>query len=332
MKFSQAGGNTQVLKALSGMVDSGHVPHAIMFSEKDGGGAFRVAMAFLQYLYCSNRTAGDSCGTCLSCNKVSKLIHPDIHFIFPTKSGSVSENYIRNFRELAVSNPDFTEQDMMDSLGVDVKNVLIPVSEAKALLETMSLSSLEGSYKSAVILYPEKMNADTGNKLLKLVEEPPASTQFVFITHAPEKVLKTISSRCQRFTVQPPAASSLCAVAFPDPALFYDYLNALLSGKLYPALEISERIAALPSRESAKAFCRFAVSRLRDIFLLQQGMDSLVADPEPVRKQASSCRRTFARTASSAFDNAVRLIDRNVNMKLVFTDLTDRLFFEITRK
>ena len=55
MTFSQVQGNEEVKKVLAGMVDAGRVPHAILFHEDDGGGAFPLALSFLQYLFCKHR-------------------------------------------------------------------------------------------------------------------------------------------------------------------------------------------------------------------------------------------------------------------------------------
>ena len=98
MRFADVGSNPGVLRTLAGMVDSGRIPHAILFSEPDGGPAFATALAFLQYLYCGNRSSGDSCGSCPACNRISKLIHPDVHFIFPTAGGLVSEQFMDSRR------------------------------------------------------------------------------------------------------------------------------------------------------------------------------------------------------------------------------------------
>ena len=91
MKFADIQGNAPLVDALRSMVDRGRIPHAILFHEDDGCGAFPIILAFLQYLYCTGRTQ-DSCGTCPSCNKVAKLIHPDIHFVYPVASAKTSSD------------------------------------------------------------------------------------------------------------------------------------------------------------------------------------------------------------------------------------------------
>ena len=87
MKFSEVIGNTDVKKVLSSMADSGRVAHAMLMYENEGCGAVALALAYVQYLNCSNPQDGDSCGQCPSCRQMSKLIHPDVHFVFPANKG-----------------------------------------------------------------------------------------------------------------------------------------------------------------------------------------------------------------------------------------------------
>ena len=312
MTFSDIRGNDEVKQALQGMVESAKVPHAILFHEEDGGGAFPMTVAFLDSLYGGNP-------------RVSKLIHPDVHFIFPTAAGCLSEQYMESFRKVALENPFFTEKEMTESLGLEGRNLLIPVVEANHLLETLSLSALEGGYRSVVVFLPEKMNAEAANKLLKVIEEPPAKTQFVLISHNPENLLQTIASRCQRIRIVPGRVAG-AGVSPAGEGLLSDLMSALISKDLLEAVEVGEGIAALPSRENVKAFCKFASERMRQVFLVQQGMDALGDGTGDVALWASKCLKTFPRLALEAFSRASQLVDRNVNAKIVFTDLVGRLY------
>ena len=327
MTFAQVPGNQEVKQALIGMVDVGRVPHAILFHEDDGGGAFPLALAFLQYLYCRHRSGGDSCGQCPSCGKIAKLIHPDVHFVFPTAAGVLSEQYMEPLRRLVAEHPAFTEAELLEALGLEGKIPMIAVAESRRLLEKLSLSALEGGYRAVVIYLPERMNAEAANRLLKMIEEPPQQTQFLLISHQVEKVLTTISSRCQRIRIRPSGAAA--ETAFADAGLLDELMTALLGKDLLGALEVSERIAALPSRESAKAFCIFAADRLRQMFLCQQGVQGLGDCPPEVRSWAGRCRKTFPRQALEVLDRAMTLIGRNVNLKILFADMADRLYLLI---
>lgn len=327
MRFAQLKGNDEVIKALEGMVASGRVPHALLFAEDDGGGAFPLCIAFLQLLYCSHAHDGDSCGECPACNKIGKLIHPDVHIIFPTDAGKTSIQYLAPLRKLYEENPNFTEMELYKAIGLDAKNSLIAVGEAKQLLSDLSLTALEGGYRSVIIYLPEKMNAEAANRLLKIIEEPPLQTQFLLITHRSERLLPTISSRCQFIRVRP--AEQKKTGDFADTAIFDELMSALLARNLLTCIEIGERLAALPSREDAKAFCRYAAQQFRQIFLCQQGLDSLLdadADKQKIASWAKSCPKSFSRGGLGVMDRSCSLIDRNVNLKILFTDMADRLY------
>ena len=327
MTFAQVQGNEDVKQALVGMVDSGRIPHAILFHEDDGGGAFPLALAFLQYLFCRDRHDGDSCGVCPSCGKIAKLIHPDVHFVFPTAAGVLSEQYMEPLRKLVAERPDFREAELADALGIEGKNSMIAVTESRRLLEKLSLSALEGGWRAVVIYLPERLNAEAANRLLKMIEEPPAQTQFLLIAHQLERVLTTISSRCQRIRIRP--AGEAAGPVFADADLLDELMSALLGRNLPDALEVSERIASLPSREQAKAFCTFAADRFRQVFLAQQGVEGAGEISPQARAWAAKCRKTFPRQALEVMNRTQTLIGRNVNMKILFTDMADHLYLQI---
>lgn len=322
----------EIREVLRNMVDSGKLPHAIMLEERDGGGAMALTLSFLQYLYCRNRQGRQACGQCPSCNKISKLIHPDVHFIFPVNSSTCAD-YMGRWRELLLGNPDFTENDLSEHLEIEGKSAMIKVDEAKALLQALSFASLERGYRSVVVYLPEKMNKEAANRLLKIVEEPPVKTLFIFITHAPEQVLVTISSRCQHFSLfsGPVRGDSLAMSAEMD--LFRSLMQGLLAKDLYACLDIADSLAGLPSREKAKSFCKLAAENMRYIFLLQQGIGSLVQLEgdrlAECQDWAKRSRKAFPRHALEAFSRAQMLIGRNVNLKILFTDLVNGLYKNI---
>lgn len=361
MIFDSIRGNSDVKKALAGMVDSGRVPHALMLYENDGCGAMLFALGFLERL--------------MGSQKVQRLTHPDVHFVFPVTKGSkvstdkpTSESYMRYWNELVTSHPFFLESDVDEALGIEGKSSIIAVAEAKSILDKLSLGSLEGGYKAIVIYLPEKMNTETANRLLKSIEEPPEKTQFVFITHAPEKVLTTISSRCQGIRIGPMTRDEVRAVLEEqygkseeeaqaaaetsggsvgravlslsqtedegsESVLFRELMQALLSRDLVAALDAGDALASLPSREKAKSFCRYMGESLRKIFMLQQGMGSIAGvgskEADLYADFAARCRKTFVRQALPCLDDAMMLIERNVSQKILFCDMVNRLFLMI---
>ena len=311
MRFADVIGNERVARTLAAMADSGRVAHAMLMYENEGCGALALALAYVQYLNCSNPQGGDSCGECPSCRQMAKLIHPDVHFVFPVNKGPkssddkpTSESYIRYWRELATADPYFTEADLQKAIGIESKNGLIAVAEAKSIIGKLSLTAVADGYKAVIFYLPEKMNQETANRLLKMVEEPPVKTLFIFITHAPEKVLQTIFSRCQSIRVMPltkdesqrvkalkPLDDGGDHVLFMD--LFSELINAIVSRDLMGALECGETIAALESREKQKAFCTFAGDCIRKIFMTQKNLPQIAGIEPGVRKMRTGILYTI---------------------------------------
>ena len=351
MRFSEVIGNADVAKALVSMADTGRVAHAMLMYENEGCGALALALAYVQYLNCKNPQNGDSCGECPSCRQMAKLIHPDVHFVFPVNKGPktsddkpTSESYLKYWRELASANPYFVEADLQRAIGIESKNGLIAVAEAKQIISKLSLTAVADGYKAVIFYLPEKMNQETANRLLKMVEEPPVNTLFIFITHAPEKVLQTIFSRCQSVRVMPLSKDEQQKVQALSPIddkeeynifmdLFSDFMNSLVSRDLMGALECGETMAALESREKQKAFCTFASECLRKIFLLQQKLPQIAGVSEQetdfYTNMAGRCGKKFCSRSVADIEKVVAMFDRNVNSKILFTDLVNRMFLNI---
>lgn len=361
MTFGDIIGNKDAVAALQGMIREGRVPHAMMLYENDGCGAMAFALAFLGELFSSER-------------KVSGLIHPDVHYVYPVAAGSKvkekvdklrAELFLGYWRDLMKTNPYALESEVNDAFGIEGKQTVINNAEAKEILETVYLTPVEGGWKAVVVYLPEKMNVTTANRLLKAVEEPPEKTVFLMITHAPEKVLQTISSRCQalrilpnsreeiaealqgKFGIDPGEAAAAAQVAGGSVGVALRYLSdkedyegqmeifaglmeAIGSKDLNAALSYGGSLADLGSREKQKGFCIFAAENLRKIFLIQQNMTG-IAGMAPSEKGilegiASKCKKSFPRQALSCLDRARMLIDRNVSQKIVFCDLVGRLY------
>jgi DNA polymerase-3 subunit delta' len=305
---------TELLHTLCALVDAGKVPHAILLHEEDGGGAVPLALKFLEHLF------GEQEG-----GKISKLIHPDVQFVFPTVSSSKA--CLPAWRSLVLEHPRFRQEDLTAALGIEGKSALISVAEAKEILATLSLSALEGGWRAVLMYLPEKMNAEAANRLLKMVEEPPAMTQFVFVTHAPEKVLPTITSRCQRYRVMPEESGTDISANPEFAAILCAMFDAVVAKDLLALLGVSDRAAALPSRENVAEFCRYASAMLRQLFLQQQGLTALQgSQAAQMASYATALPKTFPRKALAAFDRALLLTGRNVNLKLVFTELAGSLY------
>jgi DNA polymerase III subunit delta' len=202
MDFSQIPGQKKTINKLLRSVHEERVSHAQILTGPEGCGKMALAIAYAMYISCENRTDHDSCGTCKSCAKYKKMIHPDLHFVFPVIKGKkatdpVSDNYIEEWRDFVKKSPYFTINNWLDSIEVGNAQGMIFASEASDIIKKLSLKSFESDFKIMIIWLPEKMHQSTANKLLKMIEEPPEKTLFLLVSEEPDKVIPTILSRCQ---------------------------------------------------------------------------------------------------------------------------------------
>ena len=203
MLFSEIIGQTHIKKHLTTSVDNGRVPHAQLFIGPEGSGTLPMAIAYAQYVLCSN-SDGENSQEGNACNlKFKNFSHPDLHFAFPVttndkiKRHPVSNHFLEEWRDLLTKQPYGNLFDWYKQLGVDNKQGQIGVDEAQDIIKSLALKSYEGGYKVMLIWMADKMNTAASNKLLKLIEEPPNKTVFILIAEEEEQIINTIRSRCQ---------------------------------------------------------------------------------------------------------------------------------------
>ena len=204
--FKDVIGQQVAKEKLKQEVREGRIPHAQLFCGPQGSGKLPLALAYARYLCCSNRNGEDACGTCPSCIKWNKLVHPDVHFMFPiVKSAKgkkeLCDDYIANWRHLLTTTPYFSLNHWLDEMGAENGQAIIYAKESDEITRKLSLKSVEGGYKITLVWLPEKLHEVCANKLLKLLEEPPEQTIFLLVSENPEMILPTILSRTQRFNV-----------------------------------------------------------------------------------------------------------------------------------
>jgi DNA polymerase-3 subunit delta' len=202
MDFSRIPGQKDTIGKLIQSVSGERISHAQLFTGPEGCGSLALAIAYARYVSCENRNETDSCGKCKSCQKYEKLIHPDLHFVFPVikdkkNNDPVSDTYIEQWRDFLRQNQFFTLNKWLDSIEVGNAQGLIFASEAAEIIRKLNLKSFESDYKIMIIWLPEKMHLSAANKLLKMIEEPPEKTLFILVSEEPDKVIPTIASRCQ---------------------------------------------------------------------------------------------------------------------------------------
>jgi DNA polymerase-3 subunit delta' len=375
MFFKDVIGQEDAKQRLIREVNEGKIPHARLFCGGEGIGKLPLAIAYARYLSCEHRSETDACGTCPNCMKYNKLAHPDLHFVFPVikkKSGkdTVSDDFLPEWRELLESTPYFNFGLWLKEMGAENQQAQIYVKESDEILRKLSLKSSQGGYKVMIIWLPEKMNVDCSNKLLKLLEEPPAQTVFLLVSEEPDRLLTTILSRTQRFQLHGISEQSIAdtlkqrfglqetdaqSIAHrsegnflkaletihlnEENRLFFELFVSLMrlsyQRKIREMKQWSETVAGL-GRERQKNFLAYCQRMIRENFIYNFKDPSLVYLSNE-EQNFSSRFSPFVneRNVMGIMDElseAQRHIEQNVNARMVFFDFSLKMIVLLVQK
>jgi DNA polymerase-3 subunit delta' len=203
MRFADILGLKHIKSHLTSSARAGRVAHAQLFVGPEGSGTLPMAIAYAQFLLCGNSGQENSGGSDACNTKCEHLAHPDLHFAFPVaataavKRHPVSDHYLTQWRDFVKEQPYGNLFDWYRAIGIEKKQGQIGVDEAQDIVRKLSLKSYEGGHKVMIIWMAERMHTAAANKLLKLIEEPPAGTVLLMIAEQEEQLLQTIRSRCQ---------------------------------------------------------------------------------------------------------------------------------------
>ncbi len=368
MKFKKIAGQSQIKHYLTTAVDQDRLPHALLFIGSNGFGTLGMAVATAQYLLCLDRKDGDSCGVCKHCHKAEKSIHPDIHFTFPTVGSKVtSADFLSEWRNLVGATPYQSEQKWLEILGGENKQGNITKNECDRLIKILGLKAYEGSYKVVIIWMAEYLGSQ-GNRILKILEEPPDNTLFILIAERQEEILNTITSRCQIVSFGPVAipdiashlidqmdakpevaqeiaqycdgdivtAFDLINVSSVDTAsLWLEWMRLSYKGRGPEVIRWTEKVAKA-SREAQKAFMKFGLHFLREMLYYQ------IDDTHYIRlpgKEAAALRKMSKLLDLDALQEIVQMVEenifhleRNISSKILFLDSSIRLHYLFRRE
>lgn len=407
MQFSEVIGQEALKKELPALMQGNRLAHALMFLGTEGSGALPLVLAFVQYLLCetvfappqpaekatappdlfgnpvaaepapmligtSSFAEGQACGNCASCLKMKQLVHPDVHFSYPVvpkKSGTppISTDYITEWREFIKTFAYGNTYDWLQFIGAENKQGNITANECNDIIRKLNLKSFEGGYKVLVMWMPEYLGAE-GNRLLKLIEEPPEKTVFIFVAENDAKVLPTILSRCQiikvpvledaavrealiqRNRTDPAQAAKIAALSAGNyrealqmaqnadedwQALLRDWLAAILRLGAIAQAKWVEEVSKL-GRENQKQFLGYFNHLLQVAIRLSVFPHTASQYPE---KEADFAQRLNKISSTGqlqaiveTIDNATYYIERNANSKMLFMALTIKIYHIIKDK
>lgn len=344
------------------MIGENRVPHSLMFTGKEGSGNLPAAFAFAQHLFCQSPGEQGACGTCAPCQKVAKLIHPDLHITFPiakSKEVKTSTDLISEFREAFLHQPYMSLNDWFNELSAENKQPIIPVDEAGEIIRKLSYTSYEGSYKVCVIWQPEKMNAESANALLKILEEPPDQTIFILVCTQPEQLLPTILSRVQQIPFYQCSDEDIQAALVKNykvSAEMARQTSVLANGNYGEAVSLlsqdDENVSFLNNfqsfmrlalrfdagkavdwiennaktgREKQKQFLQYGLEIFRDSLMYNYGERNLVRlagqEKDFLEKFAPFVNQSNYEKLVEEFNSNYYYIERNANPKILFMDL-----------
>ncbi len=367
MLFSQVIGQVQHKAALLQAAKNNHLSHALLLLAPEGAGGLPMAMALAQYLVCSDKKETDACGQCSGCKKAAQLIHPDIHFSYPVvpkKSGDtpVSADYGKEWREFILPQPYGNTYNWLQHIGAENKQGNITARECSEIIHILGLKSYESEYKIMIIWRPEYLRKE-GNRLLKLLEEPPENTVFILVAEQSDLIINTILSRTQLIRMPPLSQADLVNNLQKEKGLNdnearqiaaladgnYDaaiqlmehnttdymtrlrsWLNALLGKN--PQL-LSKWITAMATskmgREEQKQFLRYFINQLEYALRLAYVKDTTLSIlPEEEKFAANMLKMADLFQMNEMIrllDDACYHIERNANAKILFHALSIRL-------
>lgn len=391
MQFKQVIGQAQVKQHLVEMVQSNRLSHALLFLAKEGTGGLPLALAFTQYIVCErvNRPQAsplpsheaslfgfdeppqpqpllaDACGECAACKKAAQMVHPDIHYsypVIPKKPGDKPKatDYVTEWREFVRQQPYANVYDWLQFISADNRQGNITAEECNDIIRQLNLKSFESEYKILVMWMPEYLGKE-GNKLLKLIEEPPANTVFVLVAESEELILPTILSRTQlvkiplledadveqalleRNNTPAEAARQTAAIAQGNYreasqllqhseedwlTMLRDWMNVTVKYNYAGQTKWVEDVSKL-GRERQKQFLRFFTHLLEQCLRLRVAGASHVSLSPVELDFAQKLNHITGVPQQNAIlkelDNATYYVERNANGKLLFHALTIKL-------
>ena len=245
MYFKDIIGQEKIKRHLIQTAQSGVLPHAQLFTEPGGSGAFALALAYARYVNCSRRTDTDACGQCPSCLKYDALAHPDLHFVFPIvakkeRKKEICDDYLQEWRAFLHDHTYFGIDQWLDAMDAGNSQALIYSKESDEIIRKLSLKIYEADYRVLLVWLPEKLHVSCANKLLKLIEEPPAHTLILMVSEQPDLILGTIQSRPHRINIPPLLPEDLAKAMQSRYGLSHEdahFVSLLANGNYLKAVE-----------------------------------------------------------------------------------------------
>ena len=294
MLFRDIVGQEDIKEELFRGHKKGRIPHCQLFYGPKGCGSLPLAIAYARMVLCGEEAFSNQ-----ACNlRVSELKHPDLHFIFPVannqeiKTKAISANFLPQWRSFLHSNPYASLYDWFLSIGIENKQGKIGKDEVSDLVKKMSLKSYEGGWKVAIIWMAERMNLSATNKLLKLIEEPPEKTLFLFVSEDIRSLADTLISRCQKIELKPLSSKKMSSALVQK-----GYSKEEASSASVKSIgNFNEALKIVSNKEDEKMFEEWFLSWVRSAFAVRKNKEAvldLVAWSKNISKTGRETQKSF---------------------------------------
>ncbi len=364
MQFKEIIGQESIRQQLIQTVAENRVSHAQLFLSCDGSGALLLAIAYAQYINCLDKTATDSCGSCSSCRKYERYIHPDLHFSYPffaSKDVKIAVDVLEEWRAMLLADP-YVDLDIWRSkLSAENKQANINIAECHDIIKKLSYKAFEGETKVLIMWLPEFLDKE-GNSLLKIIEEPPKNTLFILVANNQEQILSTLLSRTQIVKIPKLADEEVTRYLMDHHGLpeqqareytfladgnlieakllvehtqndhadrFAEWLRMGYGNRVPDLISFTDQAASW-GRENQKNFLKYGISFLRECSLLLSGAGELVKLPARTLDTAKKLSThvltlNMAEALIEELEKAHYHIERNANPKILFLDVSLQL-------
>ena len=342
--MSLSDGRDRASAVAAAWLESGRIPHAILICGAEGTGKRRFALELAKAVLCSEDSSC-SCDDCPTCRKVDSLQHPDLHTAMPLPPR-------RGKREAP---PDVLREAVVEYVlkggTTPPSNANLAIEHLRQLQKELCYAPTESPRKVGLLFAAEHMHPAGANSLLKILEEPPPRVVLLLVSAAPERLLPTVLSRCQRLVLGPLDAANLrrqlegegvigerLELAVRMGAGSLQRAREVASGEFDETRQLVEEFLAGGAAQQDEVYWRVLdelggdrgqLERflpvcglyLRDLFLLAYGQGESVVQVDRRAYLDTALEIIDAARVALEIDRAAETLSHNASPQLVLTDI-----------
>lgn len=369
-------GQERVIENLKRIFHSGKIPHSFIFYGSDGVGKDAAAIEFAKLLNCDNPVNGnEACDSCKNCLEIDSFRSVLVKYIIALPSGKSEsdddsnplekldkEDYLNYLNEL-----DCKRINKYYSISLPRAND-IRISSIRQIRKEIYLTGKTGKKKVFIISKCDRMNLNSANSLLKILEEPPRDSVLILTTSKITSLLPTIIGRCQKlkfdnlsksiilqyikesesslsnteaefFSELSDGSISKCEDILNNNFLelretVVNMLTALLSGRYVNLGAEIDSVISKKDKELLKQFLLLLIFWFRDLVFISNDAESLVVNKDKTERLKKFEQNFYCDKYKiiRLIEEAIRDVDGNVFPELLLFNLSNNIMSNIKRK